>query len=259
MRVNKYKISKKRRLRRRGKYSKKLKTKSRKSGGRFPFLGHVKNKVQIRATCEIPGFFFTSHDLFYDIMGLSEEFRLRKTGYGEPGYGEPGIDISVYGGLLKKNKTADSYTLSVKLDSLATIDDVYFNILQGHDIVTTQGMRDGEKKLNIDVTDSMIFNVKKVHNNYNVLHDGKGGIFSTAIKRSEYEATESEEFVVVHDTDDRILKLLLHLWRKKYTDPRLKLFDVFFSDFCTQYPSIVTQFREHEYRFKVKRIILSSS
>lgn len=252
MRVNKYKISKKRRLRRRGKYSKKLKTKSRKSGGRFTFLGHVKvkNKVKISATCEIPEFFFTSHDLFYDIMGLSEDFRLRKTVYGEP---PPGIDISVYGVLLGKNKTPDdSYTLSVKLNSPATIDVVYFNILQEHDRVTPH-----EKKLDIDVTDSMIFNVKKVRT-YKVSTDGKGWRFPTPIECSEYEATEPEEFVV-HDRHDHILKWLLHLWRKKYTDPTLKRFDDFFSDFCTQQPNIVNLFRKHTYIFKVKHIILSSS
>ena len=65
MRGNKYKISKKRRLRRRGKYSKKLKPKSRK-GGRWlsSFRGFEKDKVEIRATCKIPEFFFESHDLF---------------------------------------------------------------------------------------------------------------------------------------------------------------------------------------------------
>lgn len=245
MRGNKYKISKKRRLRRRGKYSKKLKTKSRKDGGWFSSIrGHEKNKVKIRATCKIPEFFFTSYNLFYEIMGMSPPVEQTE-------YPNAGIDISVYGNLLKKTDS----TLLVKLDSPATIDDVYFNI-QGRDRVTPQEMHDGKNKLEIDVT-SMTFNVKKLHT-YNVPGDGKGQIFPTPIKCSEYEAIKPEEVFVCKDIDDRILKLLLHLWRKKYTN-LVKQLDVFFHEFCDQYPSIVTQFRKHEYNFEVKRIILSSS
>lgn len=257
MRINKYKISKKRRLRRRGKYSKKLKPKSRKSGGGWvpSFLRRVpeKKKVKIRATCDIPEFFFTSHNLFCEIMGSSIN-PFEKTG-------NEGIDISVYGELIEKKKTADdSYTLSVELDSpaTATIDDVYFNKLntiQSHDRVTTQGMGYETKKLNIAVTGLMTFNVIKEHE-YTIKGDGKGMIYPIPIQCSEYTAVNRGESFVCKDTDDHILKLLLQLWRKKYTDLKGK-FDDFLEKFYTH--DKVNQFRDHEYRFKVESILLSSS
>jgi len=246
MRGNKYKISKKRRLRRRGKYSKKLKPKSRKSGGRFPsFLwGHEKSKVTITATCAIPEFFFKSHNLFCELMSIP-------TPVEQPKYPRAHIDISVYGDLLEKKTAGDSYTLSVKLDSDATIDDVYFS----------ENMQTGsikEKKLNIAAPDSRTFNVKFLRK-YSAGNDGKGMRYPIPIQCSEYTATEPEDFFVVHDTDDHILKALLHLWRINYTDPRFKLFNDFFKEFSTNHFDIVTLFREHPYTFQVVRIRLSSS
>jgi hypothetical protein len=250
MRGNKYKISKKRRLRRRGKYSKKLKPKSRKSGGRFPsFLwGHEKSKVTITATCAIPEFFFKSHNLFCELMSIP-------TPVEQPKYPRAHIDISVYGDLLEKNKTAgDSYTLSVKLDSDATIDNVYFS----ENMQTGSGSIK-EKKLDIAAPDSRTFNVKFLRK-YSAGNDGKGMRYPIPIQYSEYTATEPEDFFVVHDTDDHhILKALLHLWRINYTDPRVETFDVFFSEFSTKYPDILKLFREHTYNFQVVMIRLSSS
>ena len=245
MRINKYKISKKRRLRRRGKYSKKLKPKSRKSGGRFLsfFRGHEKNKVTITATCAIPDFFFTSHGLFCQLMGVSME---------QTGYPDAHIDISVYGDLLEKNKTGSGYTLSVKLDSDATIDDVYFS-----DIMQLRYMNK-ENELKIAAPDSDSFNVKFLQN-YSVTKDGNNGITNPIpIQCSEYTAADPEKSFVCNDTDDHILKSLLQLWRKKYTDQRGN-FDDFFKALSIQYPGIVTLFRNHDYRFNVEKVILSSS
>ena len=167
-------------------------------------------------------------------------------------YPDASIDISVYGELLTKNETVgDSYTLLVKLNSEATIDDVYFS----HNM-QLESMR--VKKLNIAAPKTRTFNVKFLRE-YSVVNDGNNGItFPVAIKYSEYEAVNPEESFVYNDTDTIILKLLLHLWRKNYTD-RVKTFDDFFEEFSNSFPDILKRFREHTYNFQVVKIHLSSS
>lgn len=234
MRVNKYKISKKRRLRRRGKYSKKLKTKSRKSGGRFLsyFRGYEKNKVKIRAICKIPEFFFKSYTYFFDIINIRP--------YNPDTYTATGIVISINGDLLTKNETAGVYTLSVKLDSAATIDDVYF-VLENH-------IKVDEKKRTLYLEDSTM-----------TIDVTKNGIYSSP----GYSPTEPKKVFVCKDTDAQILKSLLRLWKRKYDtrnrkDPGFIHFETFFSEFSSKYPHIVKLFREYEYHFEVVDIQLSS-
>jgi len=171
-------------------------------------------------------------------------------------YQNPHIDISVAGVLLEKNKTADRYTLSVNLDSDATIDDVYFS-----ENMQLRYMNK-EKKLNIAAPESRTFNVKFLRK-YDVAADGKGMIYSIPIQYSEYKAVNPEEYFECKDTDDHILISLLQLWRKKYNpiidtrDPLFKNFDDFFEDLTDT--DIVKQFRDHDYRFNVREVILSSS
>ena len=256
MRVNKYKISKKRRLRRRGKYSKKLKTKSRKVGGWPSYIrGHVKNNVKIRATCKIPEFFFDLHNLFYEIMGMSPPVEQTK-------YPDAGIDISVYGKLLEKKlleKTDSSTLVELKLNiESAVISDVYFNIQSGYDKLDmrSSSRSEEEKKLNLDATGSRIFTVEKISDTYSHL----------GVQYSEYKSIANpNDFFVYKDMDERILKLLLHLWRKKYnpiissSHRDFKNFDDFFQELSTKYSNIVKWFREHIYSFEVGTIMLSSS
>jgi hypothetical protein len=242
MRGNKYKISKKRRLRRRGKYSKKLKPKSRKSGGRFPsFLrGHKKTKVQITATCDIPEFFFDIHihNLFCELMGMSPVEQTK--------YPHARIDISVAGELLQKNKTADGYTLSVKL-STAVIYKAFFN-----NVLQVTPTKDNLLTINVTLNN---FVVTK-NNSYS----------NQGIDYSSYTPSPDLYFEC-KDTNDEIMKSLLHLWRKTYNpiintrDPLFKNFNDIF-DGLTQYTDntdIVNQFRDHDYRFNVREVILSSS
>lgn len=245
MRVNKYKISKKRRLRRRGKYSKKLKTKSRKSGGRFlSFLrrGPAKSKVQITATCDIPEFFFTSHEIFNEILMSSHPSKvdviqtLRQNGK---------INISVDGELLSKNEKADEgRTLSVKLNDAVITKASFNNALE---VTPTE-----DNLLTIDLLTDY-FDVTK---NYSYSTQG--------IDYSSYTPSLDLHFTC-KDTNDNIMKSLLHLWRKTYNpitserDPSFKKFDIFFKEFSEKYSNIVNLFRKHTYIFKVKHIILSSS
>ena len=245
MRVNKYKISKKRRLRRRGKYSKKLKTKSRKSGGRvLSFIrGYHKNQVKIGAICKIPEFFFESYTYFFDIIGIQPVKPIP--------YPNTGINISIHGELIRKTETAGVYTLSVKLDSAATIDDVYFVRENMQDILLDiKYIEDNEKKLTLYVDDSTKTETIVVTKNGPYSNPG-------------YSPTEPKKVFVCNDTDNHILKLLLRLWKRKYDrnpkDPGFKTFDVFFEEFSTRYPQIVKLFREYEYNFEVVEIQLSSS
>lgn len=233
MRVNKYKISKKRRLRRRGKYSKKLKPKSRKSGG-WPFLGHKKNKVTIHATCKIPEVFFTSHNLFCELMGMSPVEQTK--------YPHARIDISVAGELLQKNKTADGYTLSVNL-STAVIYKAFFN-----NVLQVTPTKDNLLTINVPLKNFVV-----TKNNF---YSNQG------IDYSSYTPSPDLYFEC-KDTNDEIMKSLLHLWRKTYNpiinerDPLFKNFNDFFEDLTDT--DIVNQFRDHEYRFNVREVILSSS
>ena len=238
MRGNKYKISKKRRLRRRGKYSKKLKPKSRKSGGRL-FGGHKKNKVKINATCDIPEFFFGIHELFWTILMSPSEVeviqQLRQNGK---------INISVDGDLVSKTADKGDRTLSVNL-STAVIDKAFF------DNVNEVAPNEDDNHLTIDLSLNN-FDVTKKGDSYR----NQGIDYSTYIP---HEVT----YFTCKDTNDNIMKLLLHLWRKTYNpfspkDQSFKKFKDFFEDF-TQYTDMVNQFREHTYNFQVVNIQLSSS
>jgi hypothetical protein len=241
MRGNKYKISKKRRLRRRGKYSKKLKPKSRKCGG-WSFLGHKKNNVTIHATCDIPEFLFDTHKLFWTILVSSHPSKMKVI----PKFFDSGkIDISFAGVLLEKNKTAyDRYTLSVELNT-AVIDEAFFNNVHQVNPKT-------QFTINVPLID---FAVKK-----------KGSYKNYEIYYSDYEPLKPLSFTC-KDTNDEIMKSLLHLWRITYIsgrDPEFpefkpKSFDDFFKELSTpQYTEIVTKFRNHDYRFEVVGIQLSS-
>jgi hypothetical protein len=232
MRGNKYKISKKRRLRRRGKYSKKLKPKSRKSGG-WPFLGHKKTKVRINATCDIPEFFFDRniHEVFSKILVSTHT---------DPSEVKGKINISVYGDLVskesKKADNRDDRTLSVKL-STAVIDKASFNNV-------------------LEVTPKTRLTIDLLLDEFAVTKNNSYHGYSSYTPSLDLSFTSK-------DTNDEIMKSLLHLWRKTYNpfskkDPRFKPFDDFFKELST-HTDIVNRFRDHEYRFNVTEVILSSS
>jgi hypothetical protein len=236
MRGNKYKISKKRRLRRRGKYSKKLKPKSRKGGGRF-FGGHEKNKVTINATCDIPAFFFDIdlHRIFCNITYTGEDIQQL--------YTNGKINISVDGDLVSKKADKGSRTLSVNLRTAFI--KAFFNS-------SNIKVEDKQNPLTIDVALTDFDVIKR-----DLSYSNQGIYFSRYTPLDE-----SLSFTCKDDKNDNIMKSLLHLWRKAYNPTRFKTFDVFFRELSSNpqyHHHILNQFRNHEYIFNVEDVLLSSS